>query len=44
MAPPQVFGVMAVSSMVTDRAVLITDPTGAVLWTNAAYERGEIQK
>ncbi len=37
--PPQVFGAMAASSMVTDRAVLITNPDGSVLWANAAYER-----
>lgn len=37
--PPQVFGAMAASSMVTDRAVLITNPDGTVLWANAAYER-----
>jgi PAS domain S-box-containing protein len=37
--PPQVFGAMAASSMVTDRAVLITTPEGQVQWANAAYER-----
>lgn len=37
--PAQVFGAMAASSMVTDRAVLITNPQGQVQWANAAYER-----